>query len=345
MYLMLNFCILGQGPTYSNCVKQITSNPNNNNSNNEFSNLFPGKINPFINQFNWGSYTGSSFNSIQLNPNSGFSLSNYSMHSPYSSTMPSEYYYLRNGSSNGPNGVDWHWEDGWELMWLNLGYYPNGEGISTVNSNRIIVGSSSPSNSKTPYFILYNRYSRTLRIFANILGELGSANNVQTKIYYPDNSKMSGILRHLGNNDQSLDYYSKENMFTSYNKNPGNDNAWFSTDIKLGYDPCVCEFESMLAIVFESVTLSNVKLYGRSISMNLPLLDQNKNLTFPDFLNSYDIANKKNNVLYKVIDDVILDYKTQLTKYTNDLSDYKDNEIKRKLLGMALNAIKGAACF
>ena len=344
IFLVLCFCFIINSKTYSQtynkCVKQITTNPNDIKKWNEFSLVYPGKVNPFLNKFNWGSFSNSTFNSIELNPNSYFNINNFSMHSPYSSSMPNEYSYLRKGNENGPNGVDWHWENGWELMWMNTGYYPNGDPLNSVDNNRIITGASAPINTDVPYIVLYNRYTRTLRVFANVFKKFGQYNNVTTTIKYPDREKMSGILRHIGNNDRTLDQNSISHLFQAHNKNPGNDNMWFVVDLKLGYDPCVCDYTSMLDINFHKVTVQDVKLYGRSISMDAPL-DKLGKFQFNDFLNSYDIDNNKSNVMYKTIEGLTNEYKSQLTKYEQDLKDYKEQKTKKMVLDFAINVVLG----
>jgi hypothetical protein len=103
-------------------------------------------INPFRNTWNWGAYSGTSFNTILLNMSSGFTLNNFigGMVSPYSTNMPSEYNYLnQNGAL--PQNCDIHWQDGWELMYMNLGFFPNKENINSYNPLRIL--ESKPENS------------------------------------------------------------------------------------------------------------------------------------------------------------------------------------------------------
>jgi hypothetical protein len=77
---------------------------------------------------------------------SGFTLNNFigGMVSPFSTNMPFEYNYLnQNGAL--PQNCDIHWQDGWELMYMNLGFFPNKENINTYNPLRIL--ESKPENS------------------------------------------------------------------------------------------------------------------------------------------------------------------------------------------------------
>jgi hypothetical protein len=66
---------------------------------------------------------------------------------------------------------DFNWQDGWELLWMNTGYYPNQSttnhngNINFSDNNRIYPFVSNPAHSRYPYIILYNKYRGTMRMF------------------------------------------------------------------------------------------------------------------------------------------------------------------------------------
>ncbi len=75
------------------CLSETSTNPANP-KNTDLNSLIPARgVNEFRNtSFSWGSNANTSFNSIVLNMNAGWSfVHNGLMHSPYSLNMPSQY--------------------------------------------------------------------------------------------------------------------------------------------------------------------------------------------------------------------------------------------------------------
>ncbi len=323
------------------CLSETITNPANP-KNTELTSLIPiGGVNEFRNTyFNWGSNANTSFNSIVLNMNAGWSfLHNGLMHSPYSLTMPSQYKYLnQNGAL--PADCDWQWENGWELMWLNLGRYPNGEGIETANSQRIISSARGLSNASTPYFVLYNRYSGKLRFFGNLFQALGGTNNDQINLAvgnlnkFPNN--VSGVFRHLGSYDRALDQKTVFQYASSSNANPGNNNAWFSSDFQLGFDPCVCDYKTIWDLEYQLITSWKVDLQGRSVSATLPVNEFDDN-----FLTNTSIRTNKTegggSILYKKLGSMYDDYEAEMAAYEKKLAIYNkpENQIAREVVSLA----------
>jgi hypothetical protein len=122
------------------CSNGISTNPENP-INGQFiplSNLwYPGNgidtANPFLNSgFTW--YLGQG--TIRLYPGTtawdhewSGDPDSVSMQNPWGSSMPDEFSYLR------PDGVDaqnrdFKWIDDWELLYTNMGYYPDGSHIN-----------------------------------------------------------------------------------------------------------------------------------------------------------------------------------------------------------------------
>lgn len=334
-------CIIS---TNAQCIKEISTNPVKS-FNTEFNSIQPTLINPFKNSFNWGSYTNQTFNSIYLNPNAGWSILGNPgyMHSPFSTNMPSDYAYLNNNGAL-PQKCDWHWEDGWELLWMNTGYYPNGERIDEVNNNRLISNSTGLANPNTPYFFLYNRYTGKIRGFANLFTSINgnSINSIIAKIGHT-NYTTSGTFRHLSNYDRPLDMNTTIPEITTYNSNPNNNNAWFSSDFQMGFDPCVCDYPSQWKFDFQAITTFDVNLYSRTLSNSLPLGGANT----PDyntFLTNNDLWNKQSggsSLMFKSLDGMFTEYKADLDRYNSNLLDYNsiENKIKRELAGMGKSAI------
>ncbi len=67
-----------------------------------------------------------------------------------------------------PEKMDFYWEDGWELLWMNLGFLPNGDPIKPKNPLAWNTNIEEPKPTNAPYFVLYNRYRGTLRVFFNV---------------------------------------------------------------------------------------------------------------------------------------------------------------------------------
>ena len=100
--------------------------------------------NPFLNTFNWGEIAGADFKTIGIDLCTYWEFDNtivladpgdpcplyYPMTSFMSDGMPSQFNYLKEPQANGLiTDRDYHWEDGWELLWMNLGYLPDGTSI------------------------------------------------------------------------------------------------------------------------------------------------------------------------------------------------------------------------
>jgi hypothetical protein len=174
LLLFVGVYLLSSYPIMSQCIKDISTNPaqprndeflpmmnswfpNNNSFRNSFINWkFPNKISIDLGA-NWSHPITSSATNI------------YPMVNPFGPSMPSEFLYLYNDRD--VNYGDFHWEDGWELLWSNLGYFPNGDptlapGAGTyyqMNNRRF-----NPSPPNIPYFVLYIRYTGLMRLFANV---------------------------------------------------------------------------------------------------------------------------------------------------------------------------------
>jgi hypothetical protein len=341
--LFLSILILAYIHVNGQCERGIRTNPNDP-FNEEFEQSFPNLNNPFTNHFNWAEYSILTLKDIELNPNAGWSISTHSMFSPYSLNMPPEYNYLYTIDNKVVpiDQLDWHWEDGWELMYLNTGYYPDGTEINNPDPNSIINTSSTVANSNVPYFVLYNRYTAKFRVFSGLYAPFGEAQDIYMKLGYNLNGSkinpVSAIFRSLGNYDRPMDVKTKYDGVTTFNKNANNDHTWFSSDIQLSYDPCVCQFNTNFTFAFDVVQKLSVNLYGREIS-----LLENLDVAQKDFLNQSAVeqgGTDGNNLLYKRLDKMYADYQTQLVDYNTKRKDYNSiqNVVKRKVIGIARDA-------
>jgi len=345
----IGIIIIAQNIALGQCaVRQFSTQPTNA-KNADFIATAPS-INPFLNQFNWGSNDGNTFLPIELNSTAGwYGRSAYLMNSPFGPIMPSDYHYLSNGGVGDPNSRDWHWENGWELMYMDLGFFPSGESIGTSNSQRIVLPNvNTLANPKVPYFILYNRYNRTLRIFANLVEHgWNNVNHFKVEMAYLENyspgstHKISGIFRNVGGFDRPLDQKTAVYQAISYNRNINNINAWISADFKLAYDPCVCQFASSFFFEFKAFTSLNVDLVGRSVSLNLPLADANGNPKYTDFLNISNENGNQTSLVYKSMESLFADYTTKQDIYKNNLAEYNttQSQVIRILVPLVKDAV------
>lgn len=189
------------------CVRNISTNPNDP-YNLEWQTMYPEDPGSFINTgFSW-------YNALSLviYPQ----LQNWALPPSYNNTHYMKWpFALDNDDSESSNHYlygglpteerDFHWEDGWELLYLNMGKLPNGTFTTQIpNGSWSDQGQGAqqfaPDPAKLPYFILYNRYRGTLRIFANLWMFEEDFHHVYAKVRFTDASKrlgeVSGIMRH-----------------------------------------------------------------------------------------------------------------------------------------------------
>ncbi len=374
LLLIIGICHNTNAQT-NNCYtgKGISTNPANP-INPEMDLLFSNKINPWLNSFNIGLNNGASFSPIPLNKNAVWNIpgwsptqtQDYQMVNPFSFNMPGEYSYLQQPTN--PIGMrDFNWQDGWELLWMNTGYYPNQSttnhngNINIYDVNRIYPYVSNPAHSRYPYIILYNKYRGTMRMFGKVLEDQGSFQNVQLVLKFPSpppgvtQTQATGIFRHLNGFDLPLDKPTEITNYSAANKNDNNSTIWTSSDVQLGYDPCICNHKSELEMRFVTFDTWDVNLYGHSIGTVLPLQDANGNPIYGDFLsqsavneNALSSNAPSGSLIYKNLNSMIENYRVQLDYYNTRTKDLNtlDNTLKRELLGIVKTiGIDGMANF
>lgn len=343
------------------CVRDISTNPNNPHNTEWISMFGPnegGSFGPsFVNSwFNW--YPSVFTLQIPISNQNwerpiSFTGTNLNMRWPFEELnddyIGSNAYLYQN--INVEEDRDFHWEDGWELLWLNTGYLPNGARVDAKPQNSWYMAPEDPQPKNMPFFVLYNRYRGTLRIFANLWKAHGAYNHVNVELQFhrsTQNGNFSGIFRHAGGLDLPLD---KKSEITSI-KAPRrlvniDESQWYVVDMQLGYDACQCKIPTSIGIKIEGVTVLDVDLESRNVSIEKEItkLDQfQKNwLQFQQTDPKNENINEPGNVIYKSIGGLLIDYKKALDKYNNDLKDYNslENNLKKELVTLTGSLASG----
>lgn len=257
----------------------------------------------YLNRFNWNQRDNSTgFLSYYDLSNMQY---NQQMQNLMSDQAASYYSYIYNGEKMTYN-------NGWELLLLNIGTFPNGEN----NPNQDL--------SDVPYIVLYNRYSGTVRVFANYgNGHLStgiSVDAMRIELLF-DNIQMNGILRLSEGYDQALDQETDVQKSTSLAFHPNSPNKWFSGDFQIAYDPCLCYYPSRMRLRFIAIENQNLQLHGREISIEQDLIN-GAALNTKDFLSNFDYTGEDASggiIMYKALDYLVSDYRAKLQAYQDQL--------------------------
>jgi len=242
------------------------------------------------------------------------------------------YRYIWSGSNLKPTYIN-----GWELLMVNLGRYPNDSTIIPVSTN---------SYSDKPFIVLYNRYSATIRVFVNygLDHTVGNgANDMLISISFEDPDVLNGNLRLYGGYDSPLDKNSGTNTISSVVIAPAESENWASTDFKIAYDPCICYHPSRMRFDFSQIKVADISLYGREIELQDQsllggVLSDNVD-SISNYLNSFDYTNGSLNadgsglVMHKTLQNMIDNYYRVLKEYNKKLVEVGENNkvIKQNL--------------
>lgn len=321
IFILLVICLLSQH-IFGQCTNGVSTNPNNPSNNNLPYNKF-GQMDEFLNQWNW--WSGSAASSILLN-DMGMNVGQYyGVMEPVNSTLYSGHYLYLNKLYREVMKP----EEGWELLSVNIGWYPDHSTPINYTLN--------PALRKLPYIIFYNKYSGVLRVFCrygNNETPIGTINAVELSlaILSSDDNNANGILRLGQGKDIALDKATNVLKATSYAPAPGGAELWFSADFLMAFDPCVCFYKSDIQLTAAFKTTADITLYGRSIELPENLFS-GSNLINSDFLGSFDLnANSENNgyISYKSINNMIQDFNSKIEAYETKLTQTNDYNLSVK---------------
>lgn len=229
----------------TDCKNNVSTNPSNPSN----SNLPLLNSERFLNQFDW----------VNIDPQTMF-YSQYETENIDFNGVETEYMWNIMTPSQDyydyvRDGLDYHPENGWELMLLNLGKYPNGE----VISKNVLPYSS------ILYIILYNRYSGLLRTFINFGPDhtaLEGAKSFEIALNFNGDEEVNGLLRLAEGKDRTLDQTSNSTEFKTIVPAPLDASQWAVADFQLMYDPCVCFYPSNLQISIKEILSSTLTMHG-----------------------------------------------------------------------------------
>jgi hypothetical protein len=206
-----------------------------------------------------------------------------------------------------PSNLDFHPEDGWELIHKGNGYDLNESTLLPTADNRI-----------GPYFILYNKHTGTLRTFV-AFSNIG-VNDIMLSILQFKKTlglSYSGLLNKYENIIAPL------NQPTNVSQVVQGSNAtiagqFFSADFKMNYDPRVCNYSSSLYLDFKTKNSGTIRLDGRLVGTNVPLDGSGNSplLNGRDFLtavNNQNFSVQGGMLTYNNIDKLVAKYKEQET--------------------------------
>lgn len=290
--------------------------------------------NPFINSdFNWFEKIPNStgIKRFEINDDAGFNLPpGHTILSPYDPSMGANYTFLYSGGTSAEDR-DHHWEDGWEVISINLGYYPNGESIkedfTLNNASGLYIPGGNTNYDQNPYIILYNRYRGTLRVFATSTTNLNQGfSGVQSSIELIELSSggISGILRRDGGVDEALDKKTRTTKLKSYNEHPNSSSRFWASDFRLSYDPCACNSQSLIGFSWDLFKESTLNIEGISQSVDADLNTNRTPEYYDDIFTNWHSKDSGANIIYQTANHMYSDYKNKLESFETELNRYEN---------------------
>lgn len=196
------------GTLFSQCVNHVSTHHedpvNNVVPDNAYVNNDPNQGNQFENTFNWfpvsnGFYSGYSPVNMVYAGNPITYLSNIMD----AQSSPTYYNYIYDG----PLPLN---KNGWELLLVNLGTFPNGDIITVANGQQ-------PG---LPYIVIYNKYSGVVRVFFSYGIDGEGADAVEVELRFQKDNELSGLLRLANAKDIALDQPTTVKLVKSVAKDP-----------------------------------------------------------------------------------------------------------------------------
>jgi len=186
-------------------------------------------------------------------------------------------------------------EDGWELFFYDFGTQilldNNGNPIVDPVTEAYELQHVPEQEATNPIFILYNRYTGIMRVFARIEQIYGGYSMAQIKLYFESGTGL--IQTSLINDHNTLlplnQFFANPNLNspTAFINTKG---KWFYTDFFMNYDPCTCDFESTLKLEVWLIDEATINLKGQTNGDIVSV--QNKGTVKDEAGNAFSIGGK-----------------------------------------------------
>ncbi|MCA1761887.1 MAG: hypothetical protein LC664_02630 [Flavobacteriales bacterium] len=344
------------------CDNGISTNPYNP-VNNQFVPLanqwYPGNgtdtHNPWLNQWSWywsdGNPTIYRNNLNWDHPWEG-DAPIVDMAHPYDAIMPEGFEYLRPAGVH-PDFYDYRWEDGWELLWMNMGYYPDGHPINDPATGSYYDNHNwdyEPLPSNAPYFAIYNRYRGILRLFANVWYSAESTfEDIDVVLRFTTassapNNNLTGLLRHASAYDRALSEPTEIKAIHAPRFHAPDLTQWIVADFQMGYDPCSCMSTGELIFDFNAFSTLDVDILRRTVALDVPINDNT--YTTRDFLNMSEVNVGEyvpGTEIYQNMDRLAVQFEKKQLEYLEELETY--NQSSPFALALQKFGVKQAAKF
>ena len=276
-------------------------------------------------------------------PYYGGDIDTLDMLNPYSGSMPTQFKYMRNDDV-APANWDYRWEDGWELLWMNMGYYPDGHSTKNPAPGSYYDVHDDPFEpipANIPYFVLYNRYRGLLRLVSNVWYPTGSNySNINAALKFTLNSqaesKVTGLLRNASAYDVALSEPTAITAVHAPRFHAPDFTQWLVADFQMAYDPCSCQSQGELEFEFTAFNILDVDIIGRSVAIDVPINDNNYSTR--EFLNISDVnvdSYVPGTEIYQNMDRLADQYRERQLQYLEDLDTYNQFAPLRMALEIA----------
>jgi hypothetical protein len=143
-------------------------------------------------------------------------------------------------------------QDGWELVYRNMGY-DNSFPRTSLSVRRV----------SYPHFVMYNKFTSTVRAFVNFPDQIGT--NIAFELSTIGRGADPGRGMSLNYNEQLAPIVASDftpNVLGSQSLYENNPETWQYADFFVGYDPCVCRYETDLQLSVKLITSAQVQIDG-----------------------------------------------------------------------------------
>lgn len=231
-------------------------------------------------------------------------------------------------------------QNGWELVSVNLGRFPN---------DLVTLSEFGFSNTfyRFPYFILYNRHTGVLRLFGNcheLFPEIPQANAVKITLKHrdPELFDVNGVLRLTSGLDKALDKSTDILASTVVTVQPTTMRRWFVADFQMAYDPCVCNLNSQFFFEYEAITTSTVSLSGLGNEVETQIVSAEQIYELQELFINFQNGNLQGQsglLMYNNMLDALVRYRTLLLKYNNTVHQVNGNKVMVAIINYGIKML------